>query len=77
MDSFLIHVFIFGCAGFSLLCGLFSGGGEQGLLSSCSVRASHCGGFSCCRARALKHVGFSSCGSQALESRLSSCGIWA
>ena len=25
--------------------------GERGLLSSCSARASHCGGFSCCRAR--------------------------
>ena len=26
--------------------------GEQGLLSSCSAWASHCGGFSCCRAQA-------------------------
>ena len=26
---------------------------EQGLLSSCSTQASHCGGFSCCRAQAL------------------------
>ena len=26
---------------------------EQGLLSSCSAWASHCGGFSCCRAQAL------------------------
>ena len=31
----------------------FSGGSEQGLLSSCGVRASHCGGFSSCRAQAL------------------------
>ena len=30
---------------------------EQGLLSSCGVRASHCGGLSCCGARALGHVG--------------------
>ena len=27
--------------------GLFSGCGEQGLLSSCSAWAPHCGGFSC------------------------------
>ena len=30
----------------------FSGGSEQGLLSSCGVRASHCGGFSSCGAQA-------------------------
>ena len=33
------------CTGFSLVA-------EHGLLSSCSVRASDCDGFSCCRARA-------------------------
>ena len=43
----------FGCAGSSLLRGLFSSCSEQGLLSSCGVRASHFGGFSCCRAQAL------------------------
>ena len=26
---------------------------EQGLLSSCGARASHCGGFPCCGAQAL------------------------
>ena len=52
----------------SLLDGLFSSGAEQGLLSSCSVRASHC------RARALQHSGFSSCSSWAVEHRLSRCG---
>ena len=41
---------IFGCAGSSLLCWLFSGGGEQGLLSSCSTQlfivvASRCRGW--------------------------------
>ena len=36
-----------------MLHGLFRSCGEQGLLSRCGVRASHCGGFSCCRARAL------------------------
>ena len=30
-----------------LLCGLFSSCGKWGLLSSCSARASHRGGFSC------------------------------
>jgi len=30
--------------------------------SSCSARASHCGGFSCCGAEVLGHMGFSSCG---------------
>ena len=30
-----------------------SGCREQGLLSSCGVQASHCGGFSSCRAQAL------------------------
>ena len=47
---------------------------QVGLLPSCSVWASHCGGFSCCRAWALGHVGFSSCGSQAPEHRLNSDG---
>ena len=36
--------------------------GEWGLLSSCGVLASHCGGFSFCGAQALGHMGFSSCG---------------
>ena len=35
----------------------FSDCKEWGLLFSCSMRASHCGGFSCCRAWALTHVG--------------------
>ena len=36
---------------------LFSSCGEWGLLSSCSVQASHCGGFSCCRPLTLGHAG--------------------
>ena len=51
--------------------------GEQGLLSSWSMRASHCGSFSCCRAPALEPANFSGCGSQALEHGLGSCGTWA
>ena len=43
----------------------FSSCSEWGLLSSCGVRASHCGGLSCCRAQALEHAGFSSWGVQA------------
>ena len=31
--------------------------GAQGLLSSCRVQASHCGGFSCCRSLTLGHAG--------------------
>ena len=57
---YFIYLF-FGCAGSLLLPGLFSGYGEQGVLSSCCVRASHCGGFSYGRAQALGHAGFNSC----------------
>ena len=51
---------------------------QLGLFASCSVWASHCGGFSVCTAQALGHrsSGFSSSGSWALEHRLSSCGAW-
>ena len=42
-----------GCAGSSWLCQDFCSCSKQGLLSSCHVWASHCGGFSCCRAQAL------------------------
>ena len=48
LKFFLIYLFIFGCAGSSLMCGIFSSCPEQGLLSCCCVRASHCGGFSFC-----------------------------
>ena len=43
---------------------VFSSCGKSRLLSTCSVRASHCSGFSCCR-------------SQALECKLRSCGTRA
>ena len=33
--------------------GLFSSCSSQGLLSSCSVHAFHCGGVPCCRSQAL------------------------
>ena len=50
----------------------FSSCDEQGLLSSCSAWASHCGGFSCCGARALGHAVVSGCGTWAQLPH----GIW-
>ena len=47
MSYFLISLFIFGCAGSSLLWGNFS----------FSTPASHCGGFSWCRAWTPGHAG--------------------
>ena len=52
----LLSFISFGCAGSSPPRGLLSSG-EQGLLSGCRVRASHCGGSSGCRARALERMG--------------------
>ena len=49
----ICYLLIFGYAGSSLLCGLFSSCREQGLLSSCGAQASHCRSFSCCEAQAL------------------------
>ena len=46
---FKFYLLIFGCAGASLLRGLFSCCGEWGLLSSCRAQAFHGSGFSCCR----------------------------
>ena len=46
----------FCCTGFSLLRRLFSSCNEQGLLSTCNTRASHCGGLSC-GAQALGECG--------------------
>ena len=77
LKTFLEFYFSFGCAGSLFLCKIFSSFGEWGLLSSCSVLVSHCGGLSCCRAQALGHAGFSSCSSLALEHRLNSCGAGA
>lgn len=65
--------------GFSLLCRVGFTFGGWGLLSSCGVWGSPCGGFSCCRAPALGLLGFSSwahglnsCGAQAQLL----CGLW-
>ena len=54
-ESFLLAlVFVLFLAALSLRCcaWAFSNCGEQGLLSSCGVGASHCGGLSRCKARA-------------------------
>ena len=57
-------MFIYDCAGSSLLWGLFPSCEEWGLFfPHCNVQASYCGGFSCCL--------------QALEHSLNSCGPWA
>ena len=62
----LVLKFIFGHAGSSLLH-------WWELLSSCSVQASLCNGFSsCCRVQRLQQLQF-----QALGCRLHSCGAWA
>ena len=44
---FNFYLFSFGCAGSSLLHGLFCSCGKQGLVSGCSAWACHCRGFSC------------------------------
>ena len=63
---FHLSIFFFFLALLGLHCcaWAFSSPGEQRLLSSCSVQASHCGGFSYCVAWALECAGFSSCSTQ-------------
>ena len=66
------YLFIFGCAGSSLLCGLFFSCSKWGLLSSSGAWASHCGSFSYCGAQDL--------GVKATivaTHELRSCGSWA
>ena len=74
LGRFLKFLFIFAYTGSPLLCRLFCTLSEQGLLPSCGVHVSHCGGLSCCGAWALGHwastvaaCGRSSFGSQALQ----------
>jgi len=57
----------------------FSVFGELGLLSGCSVRAPHCGGFPCCSVASVAQgcEGISVCSFWALEHRLHSCGARA
>ena len=82
-SSFLL-LFIFGCAGSSLLRGPFPRCGEWGSLSGCCTRL-----LTVVAALVAGHTpegvwvsvamarGLSSCGSQALEHRLGGCGAWA
>ena len=51
-ESFF-KLFILAALGLRCCAWFLSRCSERGLLSSCSVRTSHCGGFSCCGARAL------------------------
>ena len=54
MCSFKFYLFIYWlCWVFAAVCGHFSGCGQQGLLSSCGARISHCSGLSYCRAQAV------------------------
>ena len=68
-DSLKFYLFILLLTMSGLRCRLFSGCGERGLLSSCGVQASPCGGFSGCGAWTPGCSGVSSCSSQALKHR--------
>ena len=59
-----IYLFIYGLLGLCCCTWAFSSCGKHGLVSSCWMWASHCGGLSCCRAWALGCVGLSSCNTQ-------------
>ena len=52
--NFIIYLFL-AVLGIHCCAWAFSGCGEQGLLSSCSVQASHRSGLACCGARTLEH----------------------
>ena len=67
----------YGCAGSSLLHGLFSSFSELGILSGCHAPASHCSGSSCSGAQTLGWSGFCNCGRWALACWHSSCGMQA
>ena len=78
-----IYLFIYGCAGSSLLRTGFLQLWQAGATLCHGAWDSHCGGFSHCgtwalgaRASVVVARGLSSCGSWALERRLSSCGTW-
>ena len=71
MSFDFIYLPIFGCAGSSLLCGVFFSCREQGLFSVCGAWPSHCSGFSRCGARALQHrINSRGAWTQLL------CGVW-
>ena len=72
--NFLFFKFTFSCTWSSLLHMLFFSCSEQGLFSSFSAQAFHCGDFSCCGAQALctqASVVVGMCTSEP------SCGAWA
>ena len=55
--KFYLFIFSFGCAESLLPQALFSGCGEQRLLSSRGAQVSQCRGFFCFGVRTLGHVG--------------------
>ena len=69
--NFLIYLFL-AVLGLRCCAQAFSGCGERGLLSSCSVQASHYCGVSCCRVQAL-----GTRASVVAALGLSSLGAWA
>ena len=76
------YVFMFGCAGSSLLCVGFLRVQRVGPTLSCA-QASHCSGLSDCGAQSLGTVGsvvathrLNSTNLQALERGLRGCGAW-
>ena len=82
---FKLFIYFLAVLGLCCCARAFCSCGEWGRATlHCSVRASHCGGFSCCGAHAVGAwasvvvaLGLSSCGSRTLERRLSSCGAQA
>ena len=81
--NLLIYIFIFGCAGSSLLCQLFSNCGQWGhsvaknrlLIAVASLVAEL--GLAGLRASVVVAHGLSSCSSQTLEHSFNSYGAWA
>ena len=65
LDIIIITIISLTALGLCCCMWTFSSCIEQGLLSSCCARVSHCSGFSCCRVQLLGCTGFSSCGAQA------------
>ena len=59
--GFLLFFFFLASLGLCCCAGFFSSCVEWGLLSICSMQASHGSGFSYCGAQALEHTGFSRC----------------
>lgn len=77
-QSFFVLIY-FGCAGSFVAVRVFSGGGEQGLLSRCRARVSHPSGFPLVVEHGVLEVRcvLYSCGSQVRKRKLSICVAWS